>query len=257
MNDKMLVETAVLAGEIMLTSGAEIYRVEDTIRRMLEMAEMDKVEAIVFSTGIFVSLGRLDGETITVVKRVKARSSNLNRVYLVNDVSRSYCSGQLTVEEAYAKLKEIQNKLQYRDWMKILGTIGVAAFFALLLGAGPVEWLAAAATGAILALVSRKLEKAGLNNFCVNVGCAFSVAVTALILEMVIPEMNADTVITSAIMPLVPGVIFTTAIRDMLNGDYLSGSARIVEAVVIALAVAAGVGAGMAGIQWFLGGGRI
>ena len=139
MNDKMLVETAVFAGEIMLTSGAEIYGVEDTIRRMLEMAEMDKVEAIVFSTGIFVSLGRLDGETITVVKRVKARSSNLNRVYLVNDVSRSYCSGQLTVEEAYAKLKEIQNKLQYRDWMKILGTIGVAAFFALLLGAGPVE----------------------------------------------------------------------------------------------------------------------
>ncbi len=55
-------------------------------------------------------------------------------------------------------------------------------------------------------------------------------------------------------MPLVPGVIFTTAIRDTLNGDYASGTARIVEAVVIALAVAAGVGAGMGLYKWLAGG---
>ena len=47
-----------------------------------------------------------------------------------------------------------------------------------------------------------------------------------------------DVVIISAIMPLLPGVIFTTAVRDTLNGDYSSGAARMLEAVVTALAVA-------------------
>ena len=52
-------------------------------------------------------------------------------------------------------------------------------------------------------------------------------------------------------------MIFTTAIRDTLNGDYASGTARIVEAVVVALAVAAGVGAGMGLYQWLTGGNLI
>ena len=43
--------------------------------------------------------------------------------------------------------------------------------------------------------------------------------------------MNIDAVIISAIMPMVPGVTFTAAIRDTLNGDYSSGVARIAEAV--------------------------
>ena len=55
-------------------------------------------------------------------------------------------------------------------------------------------------------------------------------------------------------MPLVPGVIFTTAIRDTLNGDYAAGLARIMEAVVVALAVAAGAGMGIALFNQVLGG---
>ncbi len=48
MNDKLLVETAVLAGEIMLVSGAEIYRVENTIDHILRKAGRNTAEAIVF-----------------------------------------------------------------------------------------------------------------------------------------------------------------------------------------------------------------
>ena len=43
-------------------------------------------------------------------------------------------------------------------------------------------------------------------------------------------------------MPLVPGVAITNAIRDIMAGDFLSGTARVVEAVLIAVAIASGVG---------------
>ena len=71
------------------------------------------------------------------------------------------------------------------------------------------------------------------------------------------PGSNTDIVIISAIMPLLPGVIFTTAVRDTLNGDYSSGAARMLEAIVTALAVAAGVGASMALFHQLAGGGGI
>ena len=59
-------------------------------------------------------------------------------------------------------------------------------------------------------------------------------------------EINMDTVIISAIMPLVPGVAITNAIRDTLQGDYLSGGARVLEAFLKAASIALGVGIGMA-----------
>ena len=79
MNDKLLVETAVLAGEVMLVSGAEIYRVEDTIKRILQNADRRTSEAIVLSTGIFVTLNDPELEPITVIRRVTDRSTNLNK----------------------------------------------------------------------------------------------------------------------------------------------------------------------------------
>jgi len=53
---------------------------------------------------------------------------------------------------------------------------------------------------------------------------------------------NINSIIIGTIMPLVPGISLTNAIRDILEGDFLSGSARILDAILIAVAIATGVG---------------
>ena len=106
-----------------------------------------------------------------------------------------------------------------------------------------------------MAFADRIVKKVRLNDFCINAFCAFTVAVAALMIKNWLwQKTNVDVLIISSIMPLVPGVIFTTAIRDTLNGDYTSGSARMLEAVVTSLAVAAGVGGGMFLFQSLWGG---
>lgn len=137
MNDKLLVETAVLAGEIMLVSGAEIYRVEDTINHILRKANRQISEAIVLSTGIFVTLNDPELEPITVIRRVSDRSTNLNKVYLVNNVSRQLCSGTMTVEAAYEELQSVRTVQQYRPWLKNIGVVCVSLFL-------PCFWVAGA-----------------------------------------------------------------------------------------------------------------
>ena len=53
---------------------------------------------------------------------------------------------------------------------------------------------------------------------------------------------NIDKVIIGDIMPLIPGLSTVNAVRDIAAGDYLSGAVRIIDAVVITVGIAVGVG---------------
>ena len=57
-----------------------------------------------------------------------------------------------------------------------------------------------------------------------------------------------------SIMPLIPGVPFTNAIRDIANGDYISGSVRMLDALLVFFCIAIGVGVGFTVIGWLKGG---
>ena len=107
MNNEQLMETAMLAGEIMLCSGAETYRVEDTMSHILKNADAEQKEVLVMMTGIMATLKKEGEKPSTIIKRVTDRGTNLNRVVRVNEVSRKLCSGELTVDKAYQELKKI------------------------------------------------------------------------------------------------------------------------------------------------------
>ena len=245
MDDKSIANMAVLAGEIMLKSGAETYRVEDTIKHILDTAGTAGTESLVMLTGIIVTIDRPGQEAVTVMRRVHDRGTNMRRIVEVNEISRKYCAGELSAEETWEKLKRIKGK-QYTVWMYNVSTILVPAGFAPLFGGGLREILAAGGAGIVLAVLMTIGKRVGIGAFILNILCAAGAASAAVLLKLWIPLMNMDTVIISGIMPLVPGVAITNAIRDTLRGDYISGGARVLEAFVTAAAVAIGVGVGMA-----------
>lgn len=251
-DNKQLAKVAMLAGEILLVSGAEIFRVEETIQYILSGFGKE-VEAMVFSTGIFIHIKGEDTHSDTLVKRIPERTTNLHRIYLVNMVSRQLCDGTLTIKQAYERLEEIKNIRQYSALRKEISYISVALFFCVVLNGSLLDCLVAGFVGGILGIVIGVSNRFELNGFCTNVFGAFASGITALLLtRYMLPQVNTDLLIISAIMPLVPGVTFTTAVRDILNGDYSSGIGRMVEAVVTALAVAVGVGAGIAIFTWLI-----
>ena len=253
MNEKLLMETVALAGKIMLASGAEVYRVEETMKYMLQKSSYPVAEAVALGTGLFVSLDDLERDTLTIARRVPARSTNLNRICAVNEVSRRFCSNQLTVEEAYSELRDIESDKVYTRRWTFLGMIGVSAFFAPIFGGGLLDVLGSGIVGVISALADWLVKKVKLNDFFINAFCAFTIAIGATVVrKFILPGCSSDVMIISSIMSLVPGVAFTTSIRDILNGDYASGSARMLEAIVVALAIAAGVGLGLVfwGVFW-------
>ena len=146
--DRELAKAAMLAGEIMLVSGAEIARIEETIHYILSVADRE-AQTMVFSTGIFVTLREAGEEPVTLVRRVTDRATNLNRICQVNEVSRRICAGTLAVPEALARLEEIKRVNQYGLAAKGVSYIWVAFFFGIVLGGTPWDCLGAALVGAV------------------------------------------------------------------------------------------------------------
>ena len=68
-----------------------------------------------------------------------------------------------------------------------------------------------------------------------------------------IHKAPATVFLVCAIIPLVPGVALTCGARDVCDGEYISGSVRLIDAVLGFFCVAAGVGAVIA-VYHLLGG---
>ena len=255
MNYKLIMDTAVLAGEIMLSSGAETYRVEDTMCHILRTSKCEKIEAFALMTGIVTTIDdSCLGQPMTVVKTINERVTNLNNVIKVNEISRAYCGGRITLEEAYEKLNHIQEK-QYNAIVLSIATALIGTGFAMMLGGRMQDVVVATAAGLCLACCMMITKRIRMNGIISDIfSCMIMTLFTMSMRGFVIPSMNMDIVIVSAIMPIVPGVAITNAIRDTLQGDYLSGCARILEAFLKAASIALGVGIGIAVFEMMAGG---
>ncbi|WP_310605424.1 threonine/serine exporter family protein [Anaerosporobacter sp.] len=252
---KILMDTALLAGEIMLKSGAETYRVEDTICRILKTSGLETAETVATVTGLFVTLSDPSIDAITRIARVSEKQSNLSQVYEVNAVSRNLCAGAISVEEAYQELLRIRDKKEYPTYMVYIGIIMTSSFFSLLFGGGLLAFMLAALNGLWIVICRHTAEKVKLNNFITDMLSSFIIAVaTVLYTRCLSNSAIKETIIVASIMPLVPGVSITNAIRDTLQGDYLSGGSRAIEAFVIAACIAVGIGAGLALSTALIGG---
>ena len=244
MDYKLLIDTAALAGTLMLENGAEIYRVEETIDYMLKTSGLKTSEAFVVSTGIMISLDDPSIDALTVIRRVNRGATNLNVVAQVNDISRKFYKRVISLEEAFSQLKHL-DKTQYPWWLKDICTIFVVASFAGMYGGNGYDMLATAIVGIFLAAWLHAGKKIGLNSLIKDLTASVVISVMASVMVHIGVGMHIDRIIIGAIMVLVPGAAITNAIRDTLHGDYTSGNANILQAFAEAAMIALGVYVGL------------
>lgn len=246
MDYKMLADTALLAGEMMLQSGAETFRVEETITRILKTSGQERTEAIAYATGIMLTLDGKDSGVISLVARIGDRETNLGQVCEVNNISRRYCAGKITLEEANQNLKAMRGVKRYPDWVITICAVVTSAAFTLLLGGGVYDCLFAALYGVLQVVFLFLNRKIRINRFILNMVTAFFVALMTEILVLVSQfPINQELLIAGSIMPMLPGVALTNALRDTLQGDYMSGTVRTIEAFMVAISIGIGIGAGL------------
>ncbi len=239
---KNLLILATLAGEIMLKSGAETYRVEDTITRICRAKSNIKfAESFVIPTGIFISI-EYEDDLISYIKRIKSISIDLNKIDMVNEFSRKFVSNNLNINDSFSELKKINKFMIYKNIFKNIFGALACGFFALLFKGSMGDALGSFLSSFVALSVLSRFIKYKLTFFLNNIVGSIVMSILSIIFLKVGLGQNLDIMIIGSIMCLVPGVAITNAVRDTMSGDYLSGLSIGMEAVFSALSIALGVG---------------
>ena len=244
---RRILDLCVDAGETLLANGAEIYRVQQTMEIIARSYGARSFHVYVLTNGLFASMedgGAVQSAAVRSTPRVEM---NLGRISAVNALSREIVAGRVPLEEAFARLAQIRATRGLPGWLMVSASAFSAACFCYLFGGSAVDAFTALAPGFAVGLFTRFDIKADvLVSLVSNMLSAGVVALVSLAcvqaLGLAGVACSLDKVIIGGIIPLVPGVALTNGIRDVANCDYLSGTIRAIDAVLIAAGIALGVG---------------
>lgn len=238
-----IMNVCLLAGKIMLQNGGETYRVEDTMNRIALACGLAEAHSFVTPTGVFLSLqGNKLHQEQTKFLRIYERQIDLHKIVRVNEVSRKLAKGELSIDQAQQALLEIQSaKSLYPVAVQVLAAALASGFFSLMFGGTANDFLPAVITGGLGFLLYLRANYWIQVKFFAEIFAAFVVGAIAYLFFYLGLDMHIDKVIIGSVMPLVPGLPITNAVRDLMAGDLVSGLARGAEAFFSAFAIGAGI----------------
>ena len=242
---------AVESGRIMLRCGGEIYRVEETVERICKAFGVEEAEVFATPTTVMASVYRGD-KINSMVKRLNERSTDLNMMMRVNNLSRNLAYKNMSIEECEQELKKISEKDAYSTLKTLVSAGTITASCSILFGGGFIDMVVSFIAGFITKILILFLGSRKLNEFFVNIiGAGFIAVLSILLYEIGIVE-TMDYITAGVIMLLVPGFALTNAIRDILDGQLMAGTAKLSEVLFIGTSIAVGM---YVVLNWYLKGG--
>lgn len=247
-NVPRVVDLASRTGKILLESGSDIVRVEETINHIMHSYGIYEYDIFTVASGIFISASDVKAKvgdsrrSRTRICNVPRSSTNLGKVDAVNTLSRRIEAEHLSLDTAEEELCKIEKMPKELPLFRIASAAVGAGALSLIFGGTYMDLLAALLVTALYYPLSIILDRTGLSKLLTNLISGICIALFSVGCVKIGLGDGLDMVIIGAIMPLIPGVMFVNAIRDIAAGDYITGSVRLIDAVVIAFGIALGVG---------------
>jgi len=227
-------------GVCMLSNGAEVKRVEETLTRMGLAYGAERMDVFVITSCIFCTMVMKDGKILSQTRRIrKSGGTDFGKLEQLNELSRQYCAAPCSPQELSVHGKAISGKT--KSLVKsLLGSFIGAGGFAVFFGGNLMDGLLAGIFGILICLLQRILSPIAQNRMIENFLCSFAAGMLTCLICRVIPIAHADKIMIADIMLLIPGIAFTNAIKDVLIGDTISGIMRLIESLMWAVSIACG-----------------
>lgn len=252
---KKILDLTIKAGEILLHNGAEIFRVQETMIKIAEAYGVRGFNVYTISNGIFASINENGQVYCTDIRHVPLSPVHLGRVAAVNQLSREIVEGKHTVDEAFEELNAISQLPYTRGSLQVLWAGIGSGCFCYIFGGNFFDSFAAFLSGLLLYIFLLLVEKKQLSKIMTYIlGSGLVTLCGSFFFNMGLGN-NFDKIIIGSIIPLVPGVPLTNSVRDFFNGDYVSGTIRLIDALLIAFCIAIGVGTALRILHSLLSGG--
>ena len=223
--------------------GAETFRVEESVNRIMQTYGIQS-EAFAIPNLLIVSIETPEGIPMTRMRRIGFHGNDLDGVERFNGLSRAICNRKPDPKEAREWLLQVRSMARsYKLPMHLLGNFLGAFGFGYFFGGTTLDAIWAGICGIAVGLVGNLMSSLKANQFFSTIISAFLSAFIAYGAASFGLLDNVDTAIIGTLMILVPGLLFTNAMRDIIYGDTNSGINRIVQVLLIAMAIALGTAA--------------
>lgn len=251
MNVEEILELAVELGYQIQLAGGEIYRVEESVGRLLRAYGVETGEVFAIPNCLIAS-AHVDGREVTSMRRIPNHGTDIWKLEAMNGLCRRLCAVPVPVSMARKELSELlEGEKRYPAWITLAAHFFGAGFFTLFFGGSWADGLCAGGCGVAIGLTLMLMDYLGANLLIKTMAGGGVSALLALGLCSLGLGGSVDLVTIGALMILVPGVSLTNAVRDVMVGDMVSGLSKLAEAVLIGIAIALGTGLALGIAQLF------
>ena len=237
---KELLSCAMDIGEQMMISGAEVHRVEDSMNRICLAFGAVRVDCFIIPSSMVTTVYCADGSTYTQTRRIHALGTNFHKLDRLNQLSRKICSEPMTTEQIQAEITAIVQSKTYPFWLECLAYAAIAGAFTLFFGGDFRQTMVSLLIGGLVRFLVLFSDRAVKNLIFSKLLSTVSITAMAFLFFKLGIVAKVDEIIIGNIMLLISGLGFTNALRDLFTGDSIAGILRSLEAVLCAVAIAAG-----------------
>ena len=239
-----MLTTAMDIGQQMLMTGADVTRVEDSVSRICRRFDVDDVQVFCLASLLQASVRMRDGRYCIQMRRIFTSDNNLARLEELNSISRSICSGGLTIEEARGRLEKAKVLECYRPLWYYVAAIFGASSFSLFFGGSLADGLCAA-VASVPVLFCQRHPFRKCNQMVNTIFQSFVGGLTVNVVMKLGLGQNIDLICIGVIMLLISGMMFGNAMQDFMRSDVLAGGSKLVHALLLAMLIVLGFGISM------------
>lgn len=226
--------------EAMLSHGAEVNRVEDTVQRMGKAYGASQMQVFVITSSILVTMMFEDGRQITQSRRVKdVAATDFYKMEELNALSRECCRQPIEIHRLQQEILRIEEQKHPRIYTYLGSVLGVAGF-CMFFGGNIKDGVVAGVFAVLICYLQEHLQNRCPNRVVFLLLCSFVCGVGICIVAGLWQKLHVDKIMIGDIMVLIPGIALTNGVRDILIGDTISGFMRLIEALLWAGALAVG-----------------
>lgn len=245
MNYNKIVQGILDIGESMLISGAENYRIEDSLYRMCRSYGFVKYDVFVIPSNIQITVETENGDIITQVRHIENADIDFDQLDYMNNLCRYICSHTPDEEELQKKYQEVKNRPPQHPAAKYFASVMGGTGFAVFFGCNFKDAIVAVIVSLMIVVVGKWLEKREGNLFVYNTILSF---LSEVIIVLSVRNGFADhpeRIMIGIVMLLISGLSTTNGIREILQKDYISGFINIMNSILGAAGIAVGTALAM------------
>ena len=236
-----LLNVLIQMGEALQNSGAEIYRVEDTLNRIGYACGAEEMNVFVITSSIVITLKMPGEESLTQTRRLRNSGNNdFVKLEELNELSRQICKSKISLEEFEAELQKIVRQ-KANEKMLLLGNILAAASFCIFYGGNLWDCLIAGIIGAGIWLLEKYMAPICLNQIAYQITASFISGLLICVITKVFPVLHMDKIMIGDIMLLIPGSTLYYCMSALAEGNMEQAGEYGSQTFLCAMGIAGGM----------------